>query len=201
MKCYKTKGNILTFVSIRGLLEFSEGRPDVLSMWAQGLLLGYFLPVAESLGTFFTGPPPPTLDPACGTQPFPETDGFYFPSLFQPKSLQSMPKVLPFCLGRVFGKAPSLLLLSAIDSSLLIAVVSFPQVPCSQMCGLITQSSPFQQHCSETRLGKGLLERHWEWLWTYDPNYFWFPARMILSASVLSLSNLWHSKFPHSALK
>lgn len=50
----------------------------------------------------------------------------------------------------------------------------------------------YPQHCSET---------HWEWLWTYDPNYFWFPAWMILSASGLSLSNLWHSKFPHSVLK
>lgn len=39
------------------------------------------------------------------------------------------------------------------------------------------------------------------WLWTYDPNYFWFPAWMILSASGLSLSNLRHSKFPHSVLK
>lgn len=50
----------------------------------------------------------------------------------------------------------------------------------------------YPQHCSET---------HWQWLWTYDPNYFSFPAWMILSASGLSLSNLRHSKFPHSVLK
>lgn len=141
------------------------------------------------------------LGPACGTQPAPETDGFSFSSLFQLKLLQIVPKVSPSCLGRVLRKAPSLLLLSAIDSSLLIAVVSFSQTLCSQMCGLITLSSPFQQLCSETHLGKHVCRRHWEWLWTYDPNYFWFPAWMILSASGLSLSNLWHSKFPHSVLK
>lgn len=63
MKCYKTKGNILTFVSIRGVLELSEVRPHALSMWDQGLLPGCSLPVAKSLGTSFTGPPP-SLDPA-----------------------------------------------------------------------------------------------------------------------------------------
>lgn len=79
----KTQGNILTFVSIRGVLELSEGR------------LGNFLPVAKSLGTSFTGPPPPRLDPACGTRPYPETGGFSLLSLFQPKWLQSVPKLCP----------------------------------------------------------------------------------------------------------
>lgn len=92
-------------------------------MSAQGFPLGNFLPVANSLGTSFTGPPAPTwIQPVAHSQSLRLMD-----SLSQLKLLQILPKVSPLCLGRVLRKAPSLLLLSAIDSSLLIAVVSFSQ--------------------------------------------------------------------------
>lgn len=55
-------------------------------------------------------------------------------------------------------------------------------------------SSPVRQP------GKHLHRRHYE-CYKRDPNYFWSLIWMILSGSVSSLSNLWHSKFPHSILK
>lgn len=133
-----------------------------------------------------------------------EIQGFSFSSLHH-TNCSRMCQILCSSTWAGFSrKAPSLLLVSAIDSVLLPAAVSFPHsrhTPWRPDVWLIILTSHFQQQPSETQWGKHLLRRHCQWLETYDPNYFWSLTWMILSGPVLSLSNLQHSKFPHSILK
>lgn len=134
----------------------------------------------------------------------PENQGFYFSSPHHTNCSRTCQMLCSSTWAGFSGKAPSLLLASAIDSVLLAAAVSFPHswhTPCRPDVWLIILTSHFQEQPSETQLGKPLHRRHCQWLETYDPNYFWSLTWMILSGPVLSLSSLQHSKFPHSILK
>lgn len=175
-------------MAIRGVLELSEGRPDTLSKCAQGLLLGKFLPVAKSPGTFFTGPPP-LIYTGCSLwhTAIPWDWRILFPFPFPPQIAAERTKGFALLLGQGVQERP--FPPAAMSHGFLITQRSGQLSPGSLQPDVWAN---YPQHCSET---------HWEWLWTYDPNYFWFPAWMILSASGLSLSNLQHSKFPHAVLK